>query len=316
MSQTMPLKRPLVCDLNPVSMELWIDDAPSLVTTHSYFDDLLYHGVDLIAVMVDNHAREWKPMWSYKRMEKLGELCWDTGIELALTCWPWPDKSVIRALTKGMTEMYKAAGPAAVEWEDDMEANWLERAVRGFRAQDGRSAIDLAGDYWIDAKEEAIARIDEERNQALRSSMTTFTAHTENGRAADIAPYYDLLMPQAYAVRHRRYRGKNRQVPQEHTYGPGRMVEHTLDRTKLIVDSVYEERKHHIELGCGHALYDQRWPMGPESAMMLNLDIAVGEYGCKRNRCWSSKWAIGKMAHRSPYAGDFLRAVAEARGRA
>lgn len=312
---TMPLKKPLTCDLNHVSMELWVDDPQSTVATQAYFDDLLYHGIDLIAVMVDNHARAWKPLWSFKRMEKLGELCWDNAIELALTCWPWPDKQVIRELTKGMTDLIRAAGPAAVEWEDDMEANWLNNAVRGFRAREGRSPIDLAGDYWIDAKEEAIARIDEEREPELRSSMTTFTAHTENGRAADIAPYYDLLIPQAYAVRHRRFRGKNRKVPQSHTYGPGRMVEHTLDRTRIIIDSTFDERDHMIELGCGHALYDQRWPMGPEAAMALNLDIAVGEYGCRRNRCWSSKWAIGKMKHKTRYAGNFLRSVAEARGR-
>lgn len=315
-------KPKLTCDLSNVEIELWIDDPARRVLTPRYFRELDDHGINGIAVMVDDSPRAWAPKYSLKRMEKLGQLCYDFGINLALTDWPYPDKAVCNAMVKGMEKMIIATGLDYVEWEDDTEFNWKPRMIRGFRTRvvSGvrRSALDLAGDYWMNKKRESIARLKDKYGITVISGLSTFTSHTENGRAADLAPEMDRITNQAYAVRHRNRKnpktGKYNlkwTVPEDHAYGPGNMVKYTLGRSLLIPGM--EDGK--PELCAGLALYDQgSWPMGPDAAVMLCVDVAVGEFGVKIIRFWSSKWAIGIKSKKSPYGRRILKTLAKARG--
>jgi hypothetical protein len=321
----MPRRPAPVCDLSKAEIELWIDDPVSKVTTPAYFDLLDAHGVDGIAVMVDDSPRPWDPKYSLKRIEKLGKLCGtrERKKNLALTDWPYPDKTVINAMCKGMERLIIATGLEEVEWEDDTEHNWTGRMVRGFRPMvikgRRRSALDLAGDYWLLKKIETIARLKAKHGIVVRSSQTTFTSHTENGRAADLAPEMDMLINQAYAVRHRNKRNPRTGkydvrwvVPETHVYGPGNMVKYTLDRT-LLVPGIDDG---HPELACGLAIYDQgRWPMGPDAAVILCVDVAVGAFDVRIIRFWSSKWAVGIKSSKSPYGKRILKTLAKARGR-
>lgn len=306
----------LMCSLADVKIELWIDDPIKRVLSTEYFDALRDHGVDTIAVMVDASQQGWNPKYSTKTIVELAQLCKDYGIELALTDWPYPDKKQIDEMIRQMTDLILAAGPMVGEWEDDMEFNWTRRKVKGFKN------IDEAGDHWLERKGIAIREIEDsaafsEHEDRVLNSLTTFTAHTENGRASDVAPYVDLLFPQAYSVRNRAKKNPETgrydipwQVPERHTYGPGNMQRHTLDRTMMI--SGIDDG--HPEMGCGLAAYDQNgWPMGALNAMAMAVDVSVGEYNVKRLRYWSSKWVIGVRSKKNQSASRFLKLLKETR---
>lgn len=306
----------LNCSMADVKVELWIDDPVKRVLKRTYFDTLRELGVSTIAVMVDDSRKGWKSRYSTATIVELAQLCEEYAIDLALTDWPYPDKNDIDKMVAEMTELILAAGPGIGEWEDDMEHNWLRKRVRGF------PNIDKAGDYWLEKKQLAIAEIEasdafSQHEDRVLNSLTTYTAHTENGRASDVAPHVDLLFPQAYSVRNRAKKNKQTGkydvpwvVPEKHSYGPGNMQRVTLDRT-LLIEGIDDG---HPELGCGLAAYDQKgWPMGAEAAMALAVDVAVGEFNVKRLRYWSSKWVLGVKSQHNEPVRRFLRALKETR---
>ena len=294
------------CRTAGVAVGLWIDDPPMHVAKRSYFDKLRAHGVTVIAVMLDTSRKGWDPKYTPARLDKLAKLCAEYGIELVLTTWPDPVKREIAKAARDMRVFIDATG--ATGWEIDTEFNWKGSRVQGFRRQGGRSAIDLAGDALVDSMLAVKAAT------GCRLELTTFTSHTENGRAADVAPYMDRLIPQAYSVRHRNRRNpKTRKrekwnVPYTHVYGPGKMQDHTLGRT-LVVPGVEAGK---IEMAAGLAAYDQRFPGKTIADAMSDAYDAAAGHGVREVRYWSSKWVVGiKSKSRSQReVARFVRSLA------
>lgn len=283
------------CGVEDVVVGVWVDDPPSTATKPAFFDDLVDCNIDLVDVMADTPREGWDPKWPEKRIGKFGDLAHERGMDVAVTVWPEPDKRTIRDTANGVKELLLASG--ATELCLDVEFQWKPNKVRGFRAREGRTALDLAGDYAIDALRDAA----EECGCTL--SLSTFTAHTENGRGADLAPHVDLIVVQAYSVRHRRRRGKRWLVESGHTYGPGHMQNHTIDRSEQVPGVLEGE----VELGVGLAAYDQVWPdVDAATAMALAVDSATGR-GATHLRYWSSKWIVGRRAN--AYARRFLQSL-------
>lgn len=273
-------------------LELWIDDAPSTVLKPSYFDALQATGFSTIAVMVDTAKGGWDPIWSAKNLEALRRLADARKIGIVLTTWPDPVRQYLDDMSKGMDALLQASG--AVGWEVDTEFNWKPEKVRGFKAQPKRTALDLAGDYLVDVMTEA------KSTHGVRRELTTFTSHTENGRAADVAPQMDLLLVQAYSIRKR---PGGQIIEWGHTYAPGNMQKFTLDRT-MLVPGVKEGK---VEVGIGQAAWDQTWPgHTPTEAMNIAFKTAV-TYGVRRTRFWSSKWVVGRW--KQAYAANFVKSL-------
>lgn len=275
------------------ALGLWVDDAAPRVLAPRYFDDLLSVGANVAAVMIDTSAPGWDPTWDVVELERLQRLARPRQIEVVLTTWPEPNKRSIDAMAHGMPALLAAAGAAA--WEIDTEFNWKPARVRGFRAEAQRSALDFAGDYLVESMLSAAAPLD------VRLELTTFTSHTENGRAADVAPMMHRIVPQAYSVRHR----EGKTIDWNHIYGPGQMQKLTLDRALLVRGLNQMGPK----LACGLAAYDQNWPgHTPEEAMRAAYDAAL-RYDPAEIRYWSSKWIIGAQSASTPYAARFLRSL-------
>lgn len=272
------------------SVGLWIDCPARDVLKSGYFDKLQRLGIGHIAVMLDTSRTGFDPKWKHAQVAKLGALCQQYEIELVLTVWPDPDLNHIEAMAHDMAHYVLLSEAAAVEV--DTEFNWkASKAPVDFDAACQRLVEELSG---------------LKHATGCKLELTTFTSHTENGRAAKVAPHMDRLFAQAYSVRtRRRYSGANRgkkwEVPWNHSYGPGSMQRLTLDRTQQ-VGGVLEGR---VEMCVGLPAYDQSgWP--GKSAMK-----AMGEawnqavlYGCPQIRYWSSKWVIGRRANR--YAAKFI----------
>lgn len=284
---------------------LWIDDPPRVVLTDGYFATLESLGVQVLAVMVDRSVRGWNPTWSVAQLEELGERCTRAGIELVITVWPDPVPGYLAAMEDGIAGILEVVRVDAIEV--DTEHNWKVRRVRGFpRARiDGvwRSPLDLAGDDLVDR----LRRL-KRAYRACRLELTTFTSHTENGRSADVAPYMDRLVVQAYSKRHRGRGEARRTIGWDHTYGPGHMQHHTLDRT-LLVPGIEDGRP---EIAIGLAAWDQRgFPeRAPHDAMRAAYDAAVAR-DVVEVRYWSSKWVLGVRSN--GYALEFLRELAAER---
>lgn len=258
---------------------LWIDDSPQRVLDPDYFKRLQDIKIDEIAVMVETAGRLWDPIWSNNRLEMLRDLSLTYGIDLALTIWPEPSPNYLDAMEKALPKMMKSSG--AVEIEVDCEFNWKSSRLRGFRSME--SACDRLVKIMA--------------STGVRKCLTTFTAHTENGTAAQVAPHMDLLLPQAYSVVNR----NGQVVKVGDLLGPARMQAYTLDKT-LSIPGVGSK----IQLGCGLAAYDQGFPIGRENAMEAAFQAAV-EKGAKHIRWWSSKWVVG--ARKQKWSADFITSV-------
>lgn len=282
-----------------ISLELWIDEGKRVVLNDGYFRELRDLHIDGIAVMIDTSDREWKSSYSQKDIERLLRLADLYSIEVILTVWPYPSRVWMADAFAELGMFCRVGSIAAIE--GDLEFNWTSRHVQGFRSDivNGirRGSLDLAGDVYV----EMINELHEK--YGVRREMTTFTSHTENGRAADVAPHMDCLLVQAYAVRTRPDgRGGTITIPWVHSYGPGHMQKMTFDRT-MFVPGVREKR---IEIGYGHAIWNQEWPdHTPEEAMNTSFMSAISDpIKLTRVRCWSSK-------HRklNKYATPFLRSL-------
>jgi len=124
-----------------------------------------------------------------------------------------------------------------------------------------------------------------------------------------VAPHMDRLCVQAYSVRNRTKKnlatGKYDvpwAVPWTHTYGPGRMQVHTLDRTSLVPGDP--------KIVAGLAAYDQKWPTHlAHTALSMAYDAAISHEHVEvvAVRYWSSKWVLGVRNNR--YASKFLKSL-------
>lgn len=269
----------------------WVDDEVR-IQKPEYFERMAEAGLSSISLMLDTSKKAWDPVYNHEAIERIVKLAEAHCFEVVLTTWPFPDKTVIDPMCAAVRKWLSIAPEVTRAFEVDAEFNWKPRFVRGF------DSLDAAGDYLVKSMDEAVA------DTKARKELTTFTSHTENGRAADVAPYMDRLLGQAYSVRHRRKTdGSDWLIPWGHSYGPGAMQRWTLDRT-LTVPGVLET----IELGCGLAAYDQEWAgHRAEDALRLAYDTAL-VYGCREIRYWSFKWIFGHLSNK--YAERFLRKVA------
>jgi len=283
-------------DNRVISIELWIDEPRHRVLTKGYFRELNDHGIDSIAIMIDESDRKWKSTWGLHDIEKALELADPYAIEVILTIWPYPSMNWMNLAFRDLKAMCEVGPIAAIE--ADLEFNWKSKHVEGFIATPtGTGRLERAGKEYVDRLQELVD------DYQIRKEMTTFTSHTENGRAATVAPHMDCLLVQAYATRHRPgARGKRIEIPWDHVYGPGYMQRYTLDRTMLVPGVMEKE----VEVGYGHALWDQHWPgHKPMEAMMMSFSEAImHSVGVTRVRCWSSKWR-----KRNAYASEFLTSI-------
>lgn len=281
-----------------ISLELWIDEPRRHVLNEGYFRELNDQGIGSIAIMIDESDRQWKSMWSIQDIEEAHRLADPYAIEVILTIWPYPSRQWMKEAFVDLNTMCEAGPVAAVE--ADLEFNWKSKYVDGFMAvPSGMSRLELAGQEYVERLDELVEQYQ------IRKEMTTFTSHTENGRAATVAPHMDCLLVQAYATRHRPMGlGTKVEISWDHTYGPGHMQKHTFDRT-MLVPGVREKE---VEVGYGHALWDQTWPgHTPLEAMVKSFDAAISHpVGVTRVRCWSSKWR-----KRNSYATKFLMLLQE-----
>lgn len=303
--------------LHSTSIELWIDDAKKMVLNEGYFRELSELGIDALSVMIDRSDREPELTWDVKDVEKLLELADPYAMEIILTIWPYPDQEQLRDLFEKVSVYFAELRPLSA-LEVDTEFNWKPSLVRGFRDRKvngvWRTALDLAGDSLVDLMDETVTNGGLWNPGEIRKELTTFTSHTENGRAADVAPHMDRLKVQAYSTRTRPTGRKDAQgkpilfmVPWDHTYGPGHMQKFTLDRTMMIPEVADPNRV--LEVGVGMAMWDQKWPgHSPDEAMNKAFEAAmVYKPVCLSG--WSSKHVIGKM--RNGFAYSFLHSLQE-----
>lgn len=281
-------------DFTDVSLGVWADIPKHLLLSDAfikwYAAELKF---DLIALMIDGMDKKWESSWSPQDVEKLLKLLDPYAIEVVLTTWPYPDKKQIDAMAAGMRTLL-GVGPVAA-WETDQEPNWSARAVnkKDFPAKDGRTPYDLAGDYFVDAKQLVCDDLH------TRNEMTTFLGHREASGKADVAQWCDRLLLQLYGVDKRggkpvSYTGRN---------GPGRIQVRGLKKAQEIPS--VEGRT--LEIGVGHAAWFQRFPgVHPHAAMKKSLE-ATKPYGVRDHRWWSLKHIWGPKAN--PYAAPFLQSL-------
>lgn len=277
------------CPAN-LTLGCWVDDSQR-IQQHEYVQKMADLGFNSMALMVDRADEPWTPLYTEAEIDKIAKLADDKDMEIVLTTWPYPNRQVLDTMADRMARLMLVAPEVIRAAEGDTEFNWHVRHLDGF------ATLDEAEEYWSDKLTEICEPTEARREQ------TTFTSHTENGPAAGMAIHMDRLLPQAYSVRSRKKRdGSEWLIPWAHTYGPGQMQKHTLDRT-MQVPGVPES----IQMGCGLAAYDQGWPgHDPEEAMRVAYSTAV-EYGCVEIRYWSFKWIFGHLANQ--YAINFFESL-------
>lgn len=291
--------------LNEVSVGLWIDCPKKDVLNEGYFRTLGELKVDSISIMIDNSDQAVVFNWDEDDVAKVLELAHPHCIEVVLTTWPYPIPKHVDTMAAKMEKLLKVdSGSGVCGWEVDLEFNWKARFATEFqnaasKTSGRKSAIDIAGSYLVASMRKVSGDI--------RLELTTFAEHLENGKGASAAPYMDFLKVQAYSIRNR----SNFAVPWDHTYGPGHMQKFTLDRTMLVPN--FSDLSGNLKnVGCGLALWDQRWPNHmPYEAMRKALDSALS-YNVDSVVFWSSKHLIGNQ--RNPYALPWLQTLATERG--
>lgn len=275
------------------TLGLWIDDAPSVVLGKTYLPRFIELGFRTAAVMVESMSSGFDPKYSRAHLEALGERCRELDIELVLTVWPEPRAVYLAEMVERLPPLLKASGAAALEF--DTESNWIPKRLQGFRSMEEASEglLQVVRKFW---------------DLDIRSELTTFPMHAENGRSAVLADDVDRILPQAYSVRNRRDNaGKPIQIAWGDTFGPGGMQRFTLDRALQVPRKPNGKPR----LSVGLAAYDQRWPgRSGELAMRTAYEAAL-EYDPVEVRWWSSKWVIG--AKRLSYTAPFFRNLAKRR---
>jgi hypothetical protein len=265
------------------SIGVWVDDVPSTVLDERFFARLEALELSTIAVMVQactasRSEAAWRARWKPAQLERLRELASARGIAIVLTTWPLPDREALSSYARALPELLAASGAEALEV--DAEGNWDASRLAGF------SSMGDAGKALVETMRVLAAP------HRAKLELTTYPFHAENGAHAEVAPYMDRLFPQAYSVAQRR----NGSVDWSGPYGPGRMQDTTVARSKK-VPGVSEGR---VSLGLGLAGYDQRFDgRSPRDALSLAFNRAT-ELGAVELRYWSSRWIIGSTSSGSP----------------
>lgn len=267
----------------------WVDDSFGRIDS-DYAARYRETGLTEAALMCNRmNATVGSPAWELREkpatIARAAYRLRDAGVAIILTCWPRPDRHQLAKLESDMRALVEAIDPEAIEV--DCEANWHRRHLRDFKTM-----ADAAG--------ELVAVLRRLAGSKRRVELTTYTYHAENGPGALVAPHVDLLLPQAYSVTDR----AGEAVPWGSELGPGRMQDLTLGR------AAQTGAPASALTACGLAAYEQRWPgVRPEVAMQTALDAARSA-GCSRVRYWSSKWIVGALSERQPWAARAIQAAA------
>ena len=267
-----------------VELELWIDDPKRKQLSEDYWDTIQGLGFTTAAIMIETAVPGWDLRFNKRDMARIGKLAEDRGISLVLTVWPDPNKKYLNNFRRGIVPLLSESGAMALE--ADLEFNWKKNIVQDF------ANYDKAGDYLVDIFDSVQAKTD------VEIEVTTFPYHIENSKNADVSPYVDRLMVQAYSVRHR----DKLKVSWNHALGPNKIVDNTLRRTRQI-NSVKD-----VEIGVGLAAYDQIWPnRHPHEAMYKawRSADAFKTFPIVKRRYWSSKHILG--IRKKEYAFTFFR---------
>lgn len=267
---------------------LWIDCSPRTVMAPGYLERFRALGFRTGAVMLESFTKGFDPSWKLTELAKLGESFRKHDCELVITVWPEPRREYIEDLRKKLPAYIVASGAAALE--QDAESNFIRTHLEGFKTM--REAADAIDDVVNEFQ----------RTLDVRSEVTTFTMHEENGPRALLSADADRAIGQGYSVRNRTHEGKPFAVPWDHKFGPGAMQRLTFERARLI-----PKTKGKPVISCGLAAYDQKWPGHTEEEAMLVAHDACTEFDPFERRWWSSKWVLG--AKSQPYAVRFFESL-------
>lgn len=268
----------------------WVDDAFDSIDT-AYATRFRAAGLVQAALMANRmNAQRSAPGWELRgkpaTIARAAAHLRDAGVEVSLTCWPRPDREQLAELERAMGPLLDACSAMAVEV--DCEANWTPKHLHGFRTM-------------AEASAELVATLRRLADGHRRVELTTYPFHAENTAGALVAPHVDLLLPQAYSVSER----AGASVPWGSSLGPGAMQRTTLERTAKTGAPAT------ALVGCGLAAYEQRFAgHAPEDAMRVALDTARS-LGITTVRYWSSKWIVGALAKRQPWAERFVRSIGD-----
>ncbi len=186
----------------------WIDDPIHDVWKPEFADHLKQMQIRIAALMINKSNTlasqvPWALRWDREELEKVSTLFHSRGIECIATCWPRPSKTMIDTMCKDLAWILPLIQSTTLEV--DTEGNWKKGFLQGFRT------MKEAAEYLAMKMRELVG-------PDGKLELTTYTYHVENSKSAVLAPLMDLLLPQAYSVRHR----SNGTVGWTDSLGPGR----------------------------------------------------------------------------------------------
>jgi hypothetical protein len=182
-----------VCLPAEVRVGVWADDPTSALRSSEYARRLAGMQIRVASLMMNRsntypHDPPWHMKFTTAEMRFISENLDKHGIERTLTAWPRPSKEQIDTMCEDMAHFMVLTG--ATLFEVDAESNWDPKFLSGF------SSMREAARYLAQGMRDAAG-------PGKKIGMTTFTYHVENSSAAKLAPFMDVLFPQAYAVRNR-----------------------------------------------------------------------------------------------------------------
>jgi hypothetical protein len=268
----------------------WVDDPVHDVLSAPFWDKMVDHGLTTGAIFLESFGNGFDPSYKPETLQTIRSLAHPRDVELVLTACPEPTEEYLAQFEQKIPAMLQSSGASALEF--DMEGNWLPIKVKGF------ANLDKAGDAFVEVFARVTSKLD------VRTELTTYTFHTENNKAADVAPHCDRVLPQAYSVYLRKEGGVDKPQAWDGNYGPGKMQQLTLDKS-LKIRGVGTTAGPLI--CCGLAAYDQEWPGHTgEEAMRIAWNAAL-HYQPVEVRFWSTKWIFGVKAN--GYASRFLKSL-------
>lgn len=256
--------------------ELWIDCPRKKVMQESYWRTLAACGVRTADVMIDSSAVEWSPQYTRDDVQRIAEMAITYDVELVVTGWPAPRKSVIKEMTEDL-ESCAALGIAGIglDTEHLWRSSYLDGTYRSLRS----AAEDLMT---------RLLRIRERHD--VRIELTTHTGHSEATERATLTPHVDRLYLQVYTTRHD-WRGQL--VAFDSHLGPGRRQTDAIATIRRRCSWIADGS---VELCIGQALWDQSWPKVQQAEALDLAHVSAVSAGIDQIRGWSSKWVIGSRA--------------------
>jgi len=196
----------------------WIDDPVHDVKKPEFADHLVRMQVSRAALMINKSNTQssqvpWALRWDSDDLKAVADLFHSRGIECVATCWPRPSKSQIDAMCADMAWILPLIG--STTFEVDTEGNWNSKFLSGFKN------MQEASEYLAQEMRKLVG-------DDGHLELTTFTYHVENSSSAKLAPLMDLLLPQAYSVRHR----SNGTVGWNDSLGPGKHQTLAVNRAR------------------------------------------------------------------------------------